>query len=37
MPSYDAVLGVSWGVGHALTLFAFGLPIVLSEASPCGC
>jgi cytochrome c biogenesis protein CcdA len=22
-------LGVSWGLGHALTLFAFGLPVVL--------
>lgn len=27
-----ALLGVSWGLGHALTLFAFGLPIVLFEA-----
>jgi high-affinity nickel permease len=27
-----ALLGLSWGVGHALTLFAFGLPIVLFEA-----
>jgi ABC-type nickel/cobalt efflux system permease component RcnA len=27
-----ARLGVAWGVGHALTLFAFGLPIVLFEA-----
>lgn len=27
-----AVLGLSWGLGHALTLFAFGLPIVLFEA-----
>jgi hypothetical protein len=27
-----AQLGAFWGVGHALTLFAFGLPIVLFEA-----
>jgi ABC-type nickel/cobalt efflux system permease component RcnA len=27
-----AALGLSWGLGHALTLFAFGLPIVLFEA-----
>lgn len=27
-----ALLGIFWGVGHALTLFAFGLPIVLFEA-----
>lgn len=27
-----AVLGLAWGLGHALTLFAFGLPIVLFEA-----
>jgi hypothetical protein len=27
-----ALLGAFWGVGHALTLFAFGLPIVLFEA-----
>ena len=27
-----ALLGASWGLGHALTLFAFGLPIVLFEA-----
>jgi ABC-type nickel/cobalt efflux system permease component RcnA len=27
-----ALLGLSWGLGHALTLFAFGLPIVLFEA-----
>jgi ABC-type nickel/cobalt efflux system permease component RcnA len=26
-----ALLGFSWGLGHALTLFAFGLPIVLFE------
>jgi high-affinity nickel permease len=25
-------LGLAWGAGHALTLFAFGLPIVLFEA-----
>jgi high-affinity nickel permease len=25
-------LGLAWGVGHALTLFAFGLPIVLFHA-----
>jgi ABC-type nickel/cobalt efflux system permease component RcnA len=24
-----AVLGLSWGLGHAVTLFAFGLPVVL--------
>jgi High-affinity nickel-transport protein len=27
-----AALGWSWGLGHALTLFAFGLPIVVFEA-----
>jgi high-affinity nickel permease len=27
-----AALGVAWGIGHALTLFAFGLPIVLFSA-----
>jgi hypothetical protein len=27
-----AVLGGFWGAGHALTLFAFGLPIVVFEA-----
>ncbi len=27
-----AVLGLSWGLGHGLTLFAFGLPIVLFGA-----
>ena len=27
-----ALLGAWWGLGHALTLFAFGLPIVLFEA-----
>jgi hypothetical protein len=27
-----AALGSAWGLGHALTLFAFGLPIVLFEA-----
>jgi hypothetical protein len=27
-----ALLGLAWGFGHALTLFAFGLPIVLFEA-----
>jgi hypothetical protein len=27
-----ARLGLSWGAGHALTLFAFGLPIVLFDA-----
>lgn len=27
-----ARLGLSWGLGHALTLFAFGLPIVLLGA-----
>jgi high-affinity nickel permease len=26
-----ARLGVAWGLGHALTLFAFGLPILLYE------
>jgi hypothetical protein len=26
-----ARLGLSWGLGHASTLFAFGLPIVLSQ------
>jgi hypothetical protein len=25
-------LGVAWGIGHALTLFAFGLPILLLNA-----
>jgi ABC-type nickel/cobalt efflux system permease component RcnA len=27
-----AALGAAWGIGHALTLFAFGLPVVLFEA-----
>jgi ABC-type nickel/cobalt efflux system permease component RcnA len=27
-----AALGLAWGLGHALTLFSFGLPIVLFEA-----
>jgi high-affinity nickel permease len=27
-----AALGWSWGLGHALTLFAFGLPIVVFQA-----
>ena len=27
-----ARLGLAWGAGHALTLFAFGLPIVLFDA-----
>jgi hypothetical protein len=27
-----AALGLAWGTGHALTLFAFGLPIVLYRA-----
>ncbi|MFL5931029.1 MAG: hypothetical protein ACJ75P_07220 [Gaiellaceae bacterium] len=27
-----AALGAAWGIGHAMTLFAFGLPIVLFEA-----
>jgi hypothetical protein len=27
-----ALLGAAWGLGHALTLFAFGLPIVLYRA-----
>ena len=27
-----AALGLAWGLGHALTLFTFGLPIVLFEA-----
>ena len=27
-----ARLGLAWGLGHGLTLFAFGLPIVLSSA-----
>jgi ABC-type nickel/cobalt efflux system permease component RcnA len=27
-----AALGLAWGVGHATTLFAFGLPILLLEA-----
>ena len=27
-----ARLGLAWGVGHAVTLFAFGLPIVLFKA-----
>ena len=30
--SRAARLGMSWGAGHALTLFAFGLPIVLFNA-----
>jgi high-affinity nickel permease len=27
-----AALGVAWGTGHALTLFTFGVPIVLYRA-----
>jgi High-affinity nickel-transport protein len=27
-----AALGAAWGLGHALTLFAFGLPVVVFEA-----
>src|SRR5919201_4423976 len=27
-----ARLGLAWGLGHALSLFAFGLPIVLFKA-----
>jgi ABC-type nickel/cobalt efflux system permease component RcnA len=27
-----AKLGIAWGIGHALTLFAFGVPIVLYRA-----
>jgi high-affinity nickel permease len=27
-----AMLGAAWGLGHALTLFAFGVPIVVFEA-----
>jgi ABC-type nickel/cobalt efflux system permease component RcnA len=27
-----ATLGLSWGLGHATTLFAFGLPIILFKA-----
>jgi high-affinity nickel permease len=27
-----AALGLAWGVGHALTLFCFGLPVVLFHA-----
>ena len=28
---HAAALGAAWGLGHALTLFAFGLPIVVFE------
>jgi sulfite exporter TauE/SafE len=28
-PRQAAVLGLAWGLGHATTLFAFGLPVVL--------
>jgi hypothetical protein len=28
-----AELGLAWGVGHAVTLFAFGLPILLLDSS----
>jgi ABC-type nickel/cobalt efflux system permease component RcnA len=28
-PRQATALGLSWGLGHALTLFAFGLPVVL--------
>ncbi len=28
-----ALLGAAWGVGHATTLFAFGVPVVLFEAA----
>jgi high-affinity nickel permease len=31
-PRRAARLGIAWGGGHALTLFAFGLPIVLFNA-----
>jgi hypothetical protein len=30
-PRTAGELGVAWGLGHAVTLFAFGLPIVLLE------
>ena len=30
-----AALGLAWGIGHALTLFAFGLPIVALRARTC--
>src|SRR5262245_60092797 len=30
--SAAARLGLTWGLGHATTLFAFGLPIVLFKA-----
>src|SRR5687767_6854135 len=29
---HAAALGAAWGVGHAVALFAFGLPIVLFDA-----
>ena len=32
----SARLGLAWGGGHALTLFVFGLPIVLFAAGCCG-
>jgi High-affinity nickel-transport protein len=31
-PRRAARLGLAWGAGHALTLFAFGLPVVLFDA-----
>ena len=31
-PRAAAALGLSWGLGHATTLFAFGLPIILFKA-----
>jgi high-affinity nickel permease len=31
-PRHAAALGLSWGAGHATSLFAFGLPIVLYRA-----
>jgi hypothetical protein len=27
-------LGLAWGLGHAATLFAFGVPILLFESVP---
>ena len=28
-PRRAAALGLAWGLGHAVTLFAFGLPVIL--------
>ena len=33
-PRRATTLGLAWGLGHAATLFAFGLPVVLFRRFP---